>query len=404
MKIFIIKFILSLFLEGNMFVYITYIMKKKDIEKVIYVQRIWRNTMLYKNDIENEIKFFNCVVNKIISDSEYNYRNNLIQNMEYRKCSELIEYINNILDTFPSKITLKFLSNNSKFKILSNLAKIKLGLIEITNLVGNIDISGAIKLYLSLDINDLNYKSDKNSLLNYISKFFIVTKVDLYSCDEDDPTKYTLYNYNKKSKKQVNIVLNNNQLNCPSINKCVIHTKNLELKINACKIYLPIKDKLLSLCGYFKCDNINSYEKLEIYESKTNKLYELFENLDIYDEFKNNYRKSIGFKDYVLNTEIQLSNLCVSAHTVLVNFKNKNISNMVKDFILSDIEKQRYLVKILLMDTNDNVSNYIANLLLDLYQDQNHQMTMLDLFYQINLLILMVHNNFYLVPHHKHLH
>ena len=50
----------------------------------------------------------------------------------------------------------------------------------------------------------------------------------------------------------------------------------------------------------------------------------------------------------------------------LVKFKNKNISQMVKEFVLTDIEKQRYIIYNLLLDTDDENSGYIANLLLDL--------------------------------------
>ena len=172
-------------------------MKKKNIDKIIYIQRVWKNTMLYKQDIESEIIFFTKSINIIIDKLEFSYRNNLIQNIEYQKSSELIDYCNSLLSFFPDKISLLFLSSNSKFKILSNLAKIKLSLIEISNLVGSMYINDIVKLYTGIsDTNKLFYGSYQK-LYNYINDFFFVTKVNLYTKDDDDPLKYNIYNYNK---------------------------------------------------------------------------------------------------------------------------------------------------------------------------------------------------------------
>ena len=64
----------------------------------------------------------------------------------------------------------------------------------------------------------------------------------------------------------------------------------------------------------------------------------------------------------------------MTAFNDLSKFKNKNISQMVKEFVLSDIDKQRYLIINLLLDTNDENSSYLAHLFLDLLKSDSQNL------------------------------
>ena len=138
------------------------------------------------------------------------------------------------------------------------------------------------------------------------------------------------------------------------------------------KIFIPVKSKLLILYGYFINDDLNQYQKEAIFEQKFSKITSLFSNLDINDEFKNNFIKTLSISDFLLNTPNQIASMCLQYHTELIKFKGKNISHIVKEFIINDIDKQKYIITLLLLDTYDNDSIYLAHLLFDLLKS-DHQ-------------------------------
>ena len=138
------------------------------------------------------------------------------------------------------------------------------------------------------------------------------------------------------------------------------------------KIFIPVKSKLLILYGYFINDDLNQYQKEAIFEQKFSKITSLFSNLDINDEFKNNFIKTLSISDFLLNTPNQIL-LCAYNIIQLIKFKGKNISHIVKEeFIINDIDKQKYIITLLLLDTYDNDSIYLAHLLFDLLKS-DHQ-------------------------------
>ena len=116
------------------------------------------------------------------------------------------------------------------------------------------------------------------------------------------------------------------------------------------KIFIPVKSKLLILYGYFINDDLNQYQKEAIFEQKFSKITSLFSNLDINDEFKNNFIKTLSISDFLLNTPNQMTFcMCLQYHTELIKFKSKNISHAVKEFIINDIDKQKYIITLLLL-------------------------------------------------------
>ena len=97
----------------------------------------------------------------------------------------------------------------------------------------------------------------------------------------------------------------------------------------------------------------------------------MFNSLDVNDEFKANFIKCLSIKTFLLNNPKQLANLCINYYNDLNKFKNKNISQIVKEFIINDVDKQKYMIEILLLDTVDDDSGYLAHLLFDLLRSDN---------------------------------
>ena len=99
---------------------------------------------------------------------------------------------------------------------------------------------------------------------------------------------------------------------------------------------------------------------------KKKNIDKLMIQLDIQTNFQKNFINCIGLRDFYCKDENEIINLCISHYTFLKSFKDKNITDMVKEFVMSDIEKQRYILYVLLLDSKNNINNYIVDLLIDL--------------------------------------
>ena len=342
-------------------------LKKSDLKKVVKLQRFWKDLIAFKKDVCKEITLFRTIVEKIMINVEVSHKNEIFATSDYKKTMELLQYTYNILNEYPGNISLSFLNSQSKFKILSNLARMKLSLIEIITIVGQCSISDSIKLFIG-DIEEINqYDSTYKEHIKYLESYFKIIKVEYYNSDNSSNNlSFSLNTFGKNYKKNTNVVLASYQVNYPSISKYNNFSKNLKVKVNGCRVFIPLDDKLVILYGYFENDQLNSYQNNTIFSDKFNKILLIFENIDINEEYKHNFLNSLSIKEFAINNENQLANSCMNSYNDLLKFKNKNISQMVKEFVLTDLEKQRYIIFNLLLDTADENSGYIANLLLDL--------------------------------------
>ena len=342
-------------------------MKKSDLKKIVKLQRFWKELIAFKRDVAQELSLFRNILEKIMVNLETSYKNEIFTVNEYKKSIDLLQYTYNILNEYPHTISIKSLNKQSKFQILSNLARMKLSLIEIITLVGQCSIKDAIKLFIGDLTNIENFNNEYVKYLDYLGNYFNIIKVEYYNSDNSaNNLSFKLNTFGKNYKKNTNIVLASYQVNYPSINKYNNFSKNLKVKVNGCRIFIPLGDKLVILYGYFENDQLNSYQTNPLFANKFNKIDAIFTNIDINDEYKDNFINSLSIKDFSINNENQLANACMNNYNDLLKFKTKNISQMVKEFVLTDIEKQRYIIYNLLLDTGDENSGYIANLLLDL--------------------------------------
>ena len=247
------------------------------------------------------------------------------------------------------------------------MAKIKLGLIEITQMVGLIDIFQSLILFL----DNTTLPNKYQEYLEYYNKFFNITRIESYTSKNNNNISFALNTYGKEIKK-TNISLASYQLDKPTVNKYNTIIKNINIQVLGAKIFIPYKNRLLILFGYFTNDNLNTYTTLDIFKDKYRDLSNLIANLDINDEFKMNYLETLAINDFNMLTSSQICNNCMTQYNETIKYKSWNISKIVKNFVLSN-DMQRYnIIKNLAIDTTDTNSVYIANLLIDLINNNDN--------------------------------
>lgn len=332
----------------------------------IFIQKSWRKCISYRKNIQNEINFFRRILKNIMFKINDSYKNYIIKLQDYKKSMNDIQKVIQKIDFFPKHITIRFLKKYTNYKILIQLAQIKIKIIDLTNTNGSNDINELIELYFDTYKNDNDITSEYKEHIKFYGSFYRSIKCELYESDDDgNNILFKLNTYGKK-KKTASITLASYQIDLPTVNKYNCFTKNLLLKTMGAKLFIPYKSKLLILYGYFINDDMNQYKNEAIFESKYNTLSKLFINLDIDDNFKHNFIESLPITDFLLNTPSAIASKCISYHTDMIKFKNKNISKIVKEFLINDIDKQKYILTLLLLDTADNDSGYLAHLLYDI--------------------------------------
>ena len=333
------------------------------------IQSRWRSAVKFKQSIGHEVKSFRNFLKNIINRINESYKHGIVSLSDYKKWMSCINCIIDDLHFYPTSISLRFLKSHSNYTILLSIAKIKIKIIDLANTAGAANINDAIRLYIG-DVNNELSKSFKDHI-DFYEGLFKITKCELYETTDENNITFKLNTYGK-SNKTSSIKLTSYQIDNPTVNKYNMYTKNLILKTMGAKIFIPVKKKLLILYGYFVHDDMNQFRKEEIFESKCNTVDDLFVNIDIDDDFKQNYLDSLSITEFLLHSPNQLATNCITYHTDLAKFKSKNISQLVKEFIVNDIDKQRYMITLLLLDTANTDSSYLAHLLFDLLKSDLH--------------------------------
>ena len=310
--------------------------------------------------------FFLNIINTIINNTDTSEKNNVHSNNDLKRCRDKIVYSKKLLDTYYNSDNIKIIQY-SKFKSLSDLAKIKLNILEVTQLIGSITIKQVIELYLKSENSD-QYTDEQS--INYLNKYFVPTRIESFLSENTNNIKFKLNTYGK-NRPSTTITLASYQINTISINKYKKFTKSLMMNLFGAKIYIPLGKKLIVLYGYFKHDNLNMYQNITAYKTKIQSLRNLFLNLDINHSFKENYLDTLSVSDFLLYKNPDICSKCITYYNDIMKLKKKNISQIVKEFMLSEIVKKVTIIKNLILDSNNNNSGYLVSLLIDLINSDN---------------------------------
>ena len=332
------------------------IKKRLAINKIITE---WRKFRDFKNNIEDEFKFLNNILQTIIK--QLNYKEQTLSNVVYRKIIKSISKVSELITIYPITFTPCFLYKTSKFKLYLDMAKIKLLLIEITRIGGLIDIYQSMRLF----VDKTQIPQSYIPYLNYYNQFFNITSINSYNSSNNNNISFVLNTYGQDSKTN-SITLSSYQLDRPSINKYSPTNTNVHIQVLGAKVYIPIDNKLLILYGFFDNDHINSYTKIPVFKDKFENVSNLINNIDINTQFKTNYLNTLSIYDFSVFSPSQICSRCISSFNDNEKTKEWNISKIVKLFALSDDLYKYNLIKNLAMDTGNGNSGYIANLLVEL--------------------------------------
>ena len=308
----------------------------------------------------NKIKHIIYNLSNIITN---NYNKEIITQYVYNHNLNILE-----------EITNNFLLLNDTCKIIESVKSInKLNKI-IESLKTSIKECGIGNLCDLLFL--LNEKIENDELIYFINNSFNITQVNInyINRQKESSQKLTLYKNNEE-----NNVLNYDLQNISKL-KDYIFTKNFKKNlsfvenVNGCRIYIKCKNKnnILILSGYFNNDQLNIYRNFDLFKIKRIQLLNELTNLNINSQFKNSYLKQLSLKNFIILTNEEIIEKIKTEYFHILNYKNKSLSSLVKDFLGKNINEQVNFISMFLLFEEDSEIQNMAYLLYDMICNESY--------------------------------
>ena len=147
-------------------------------------------------------------------------------------------------------------------------------------------------------------------------------------------------------------------------------TKNFIEKIFGLNLYIPINDYFIKLTTIVKQDPINICMKNRLWSEKYEILKKSINYLKLPDNFKIKYMEQLSLRDFIVYTDTELVTHVKNSFTDLKKLQSKTISDVVKEFMKSSLQKQRrLLILLLLSEQNDQ---FLAHIIYDMISNPSN--------------------------------
>lgn len=327
------------------------------------------------NILEEKINLFYNVLDDIQININKNLENNIINTCEYNNCMENINKLSETLNNL--NINTNKINNINDNNFINDIQNINNILSQIIKSFGTYNFIFFFKICIDYDVQNL-LKNNYDEKIEILNKYF-------------HPLSYKVFNFEKKKNKLINNETDNNIINNEIDNDLTNdltndllqfsyiknnNNNNFLLKINGVNII--IKDnknkRNLLIIGYF--DNIilkNIKNKFINIRYKNLLQFPIINkiNNELYDnDIWNNYIESLKIIDIIIYNDIDIFENYIQmilSNNILIN---KNINNIVQEFIGENLYNQRDIILKLLINNKQNML-YIAYLLYDILSCEN---------------------------------
>ena len=124
--------------------------------------------------------------------------------------------------------------------------------------------------------------------------------------------------------------------------------------------------------GYFRDDPLNISRIGGIIGEKNLNLISLLESLKINNNFKDGFIEQLSLRDFLTYDNSEIIEKCHDSYNEVMKLKDQTISSLVKDFLLSSIEKQRQILTLFLLMKDDVETQYLAHLMYDMISNESY--------------------------------
>ena len=306
--------------------------------------------------IDKKIQIFRDVIQKTILHVQKSKVLDILGISEVNNCIHSLNTLNDKIISFTNN-----LNNITTDEVVINLQSI------------NNDLSGILKNYGTENFEDLllicfgNNSVVKND--NETVKFDLLKKYF-------HPTGYKLINYkvdkngSSNSNKKINFVDENfessKNLDCSDIS---LNVKQFHLKVYGLKLYIINSEINKNLVIFGFVDDVNvKFMNNEYINAKLANIRQFKPNNGDFDSATfNSMVESLSLKEYLIMDHQEVYNKFMGYLSNVKILKQKSLSQMVKDFVNSDLyAKRNTVIQFLITSQNNYENKYNAYLLYDL--------------------------------------
>ena len=240
--------------------------------------------------------------------------------------------------------------------VIENLyAEINEIFIKVTNKSGSNTCKNTIDLYMCFDDYYEMLNNEYKLLFNLYDQYFIPLSVNKIIDYENFIKKY-------------NIESNNPIIVFPLIE----YSKNntlIEKVDGATIIFKYNNNECIYINGFFKKDSLNICKNILNFKKKSEIIEDELEYISVPDDFKIKYYEQLSIRDFIILTPKEIANMIMLDYEEFLNYKNKSLSILIKEFIKSNFEKQRKIIMLFLL--SDQESQFTAHIIFDLITDKS---------------------------------
>jgi ATP-dependent Lon protease len=329
--------------------------KKINLGKIIKLQLFFKVKLTLLRNIRSEIYKLSHLMQSIHKNINRLNKNDIISNSVYVTYITKLDKIRTFFeDETENPINLRNYNRLYSYSFFIKIAKLKLELLNIINRCGINNINDAIALIINKTIDTLKWESSdvKNKCL-FFNECFRIISIEIYSSKND---------------KIDDSVISNKSLTEPLCVEFDYYYTLFE-KMYGAKLYIPVEDKLLLIKGYFKKEYLEySILTYNFVRKKFNNIrLQLDKISNISNEFKRNYIQIIELKQLMLFSETELVKLVQKYYKLLDKYKQKTISNIIKEFLCVSFEEKLRILSLFLIDKKTQNTTYIAYILYDIF-------------------------------------
>ena len=334
------------------------------LRSIIIIQNRFREIKTKLELLTEDIIKIKNFIHSIMMNIQNNYNNDFISKTEYNKQMEDISNINILLNKLP-KLPLTF-SSLQDISIL-NMQLQKTYIIELIEDIckntGMVSIANILRLYCGS--NWLNTVSTEFfNLIVFYDKYVNIINVNIIDKKNRDEIEEI-----------IEIAKNDNIDDPYKLPFCTRSyptvTKSFLEKVEGIRLFIPFGVEFIKIIGIFKNDSLNLAKNDLPFRDKYNNILKKLEHIKIPTNFKQKYLEQISLRDFVSNYERDILNKIKNNYNDLQRLKDKSLSQIVKEFVKSTLEKQRKIIILLLLSENIE-EQFLAHIVYDMISNNSY--------------------------------
>jgi endopeptidase La len=302
---------------------------------------------IFLEQLNSKIRNLYETLYKVMLRIQENYDNKIFRKEKYNAYLERVEEILNKIRNI-GIIDIEMIKKDGRYIYWG---KIEEFIDEIKELIKECGMNRISEIVSFLENEKFEDYMKKISILNrrlleFYDNFFIPLSVDIEEIENNNERDIIA------EVKKMEILNNRNTM-----------ISILE-KIDGADLIFYINNHKYLFGGYFRKDPLNITRVGGTLELKYNRILEKLKCLSMNDNFKIGIVNQLSIRDYLILTESEIVNLVEENYKELLKIRTKPLSLLVKEFVSSNIERQRLILSLFLLSENED--QFLAHIMYDM--------------------------------------